>query len=102
MSKQCQTKQKDGQPAQEEREDEARNGKRNGWGGNDGRTARNATGNETQLVKMRVVTQGRGQKRGTSDARRNGKRGVQNGGVEPVARKETERDGTGRRLNQTN
>ena len=60
-----------------------RNRERNGTGENAGRER---------------ATQRTGRKRRTSDARRNGKRGGQNGGVERLARNETERrDGTGGR-----
>ena len=56
---------------------------------------RNGTG---ENAGMKRTTQGTGRKRGTSDARINGKRDGQNGGVERVARNETERrEGTGGR-----
>ena len=54
-----------------------RNGKRDGRGGNDGRTERNKTGNGAELAKNAVrkrATPRTGQKRCTSKARRAGER----------------------------
>ena len=75
-----------------------RNGKRSGRGGKDGRTARNATENGTELAKTRVVNGDATDGTETLNERRTKKRDGQNGGVERVARNETERRvGTGGR-----
>ncbi|XP_075247451.1 uncharacterized protein LOC142340645 [Convolutriloba macropyga] len=66
--RQRETKQKHRQPGKEDWVDEARrNGKRSGRGGKDGRTARNATGNGTELAKTRVVNGRRDGRDGTAE-----------------------------------